>query len=104
MSQIHKRFTSDQVKELLERYSKNEIERKYIQEILGIKKRRFFVLLKQYKENPQHFTVQYRRTRSPRIISPVIEQNILKELSIEKKIIQNKRPPLDDNTRLPLDL
>jgi len=52
MSQLHKRFTSEQVKELLDRYSKDEIERKYIQEILGIKKRRFFVLLKQYKESP----------------------------------------------------
>ena len=58
MSQVHKRFTSDQVKELLERYSNNEIERKYIQEILGVKKSRFFMLLTQYKENPQHFTVQ----------------------------------------------
>jgi len=94
MSQLHKRFTSEQVKELLDRYSKNEIERKYIQEILGIKRRRFFILLKQYKENPQHFTVQYQRTRAPRAISPMIEQNILKELSIEKKIIQNTEVPL----------
>ena len=44
MSQLHKRFTSDQVKELLDRYSKNEIERKYILEILEIKKIRFFML------------------------------------------------------------
>ncbi len=94
MSQLHKRFTPDQVKELLERYSNNEIERKYVQEILGIKKRRFFMLLKQYKENPQHFTTQYQRTTPPRIISPKIEQNILKELAIEKKIIQNKEIPL----------
>ena len=94
MSQLHKRFTSEQVKELLGRYSKNEIERKYIQEILGIKRRRFFMLLKQYKENPQDFTVQYQRTSAPRAISPMIEQNILKELSIEKKIIQNKQIPL----------
>lgn len=94
MSQLHKRFTSEQVKELLDRYSKNEIERKYIQEILGIKRRRFFILLKQYKENPQHFTVQYQRTRAPRAISPMIEQNILKELAIEKKIIQNTEVPL----------
>ena len=65
MPQIHKRFTSDQVKEFLDRYSKNEIERKYIQEILGIKRRRFFVLLEQYKENPQHFTVQRRHMGSP---------------------------------------
>ena len=59
MSQIHKRFTSDQVKELLERYSKREIERKYIQQILGIGKSRFFMLLNQYKEHPQLFTIQY---------------------------------------------
>jgi len=39
MFQLDKRFISDQVKELLERYLKNEIKRNYIQEILGIKKR-----------------------------------------------------------------
>ena len=50
--------------------------------------------MKQYKENPQHFTVQYQRTRAPRSISPMIEQNILKELAIEKKIIQNTEVPL----------
>jgi hypothetical protein len=94
MSQLHKRFTSDQVKELLDSYLENEIERTYIQEILGIKRRRFFLLLKQYKKNPQHFTVQYQRTRAPRTISPVIEQTIHKELSIDKKIIQNKEVPL----------
>src|SRR4030043_1478788 len=94
MSQLHKRFSPDELKELFERYLRNEIERKYIQEILGIKKSRFFMLLKQYKENPQHFTIQYQRTPPPRIISPGIEQNILKKLSIEKKIIQNKEIPL----------
>lgn len=94
MSQLHKRFTSDQVKELLQRYLRDEIERKYIQQILGISRRRFFMLLKQYKENPQRFTIQYRRTTPPRTISPEIEQNILKELAIEKKIIQDKDIPL----------
>jgi len=94
MSQVHKRFTPDQVKELLERYSNKEIERKYIQEILGIKKRRFFILLKEFKENPQQFTTQYQRTTPPRIISPEIEQNILKELTLDKKIIQDKENPL----------
>jgi hypothetical protein len=34
MSQIHKRFTPEQVKDLLERYANKEIERKYVQEIL----------------------------------------------------------------------
>lgn len=93
MSQLHKRFTSDQVKELLERYSKREIERKYIQEILGIGKSRFFMLLNQYKKHPQLFTIRYERN-TPARISKEVEQNILKELSIEKGIIQNKEIPL----------
>jgi hypothetical protein len=94
MSQLHKRFTSDQVKELLERYLNKEVERKYIQEILGICRRRFFMLLKQYKKNPQHFTIQYHRTAPPRSICPEIEQTILKELAIEKEIIRDKEIPL----------
>jgi len=36
MSQLHKRFISDQVKELLERYLRNEIQRKHLQEILKL--------------------------------------------------------------------
>jgi transposase len=94
MSQFHKRFSSNQLKELFERYLRNEIEREYIQEILGVKKSRFFMLLKEYRENPQHFTIQYHRTMPPRSISAEIEHNILKELSIEKKIIENKETPL----------
>jgi transposase len=94
MSQLHKRFTSDQVKELLERYLNKEVERIYIQEILAIKKRRFFTLINQYKEDPQHFSIQYQRATPPRI-SPETEQNILKELTIEKGIIQDKETPLN---------
>jgi len=93
MSQLHKRFTSEQVKELFDRYLKKEIERKYIQEILGIGKSRFFMLLQEYKEHPEDFTIQYERYTPPRI-SDNVEQNILKELSIEKGIIQNKDVPL----------
>jgi len=94
MSQLHKRFTSDQVQELLERYLNKEGERKYIQETLGISRRRFFMLLKQYREDPSHFTIQYHRTAPPRSISAEIEQNILKELAIEKRIIRDKEIPL----------
>jgi len=93
MSQIHKRFTSDEVKELLERYSNKEIERKYIQQTLGIGKSRFFTLMSQYREDPQRFTIDYERNTPPRI-SKDIEHNIVKELSIDNKIIQNKEIPL----------
>jgi len=93
MSQIHKRFTSDQVKELLERYLRNEIERKHLQKILGIKERRFFALVRQYRENPHQFTIQYHRVSPPRI-SKTLEKNLLFELSIDKDIIQDKDVPL----------
>lgn len=93
MSQIHKRFTSDEVKELLERYSKKEIERKYIQQTLGIGKSRFFMLMSQYREDPQRFTIDYERNTPSRIYKG-IEHNIVKELSIDNKIIQNKEIPL----------
>ena len=43
MEQVHKRFTDQEVRELLARYVTGEIERKYIQEILGIKKRSLFL-------------------------------------------------------------
>jgi hypothetical protein len=72
MFHIHKRFSSHQVKQLLERYSKNEIEREYVQEILGIKKRRFFMLMKQYRDNPEGFTIQYQRL-TPSRLSAAIE-------------------------------
>jgi len=93
MSQLHKRFTSDQLKELLDRYLRNEIQRKYLQEILGIKERRFFALMKQYRENPHHFTIQYHRASPPRI-SKALEKNMLLELSIDKDMIHNKDVPL----------
>jgi hypothetical protein len=52
------------------------------------------MLLKQYQENPSHFTIQYHRSAPPRCISAEIEQNILKELAIEKRIIRDKEIPL----------
>ncbi len=69
MAQIHKKFTNDQIKSLLKRYLHQEIERKYIQEILGIKKRRFFELLKQYRTDPESFSIEYVRNSKTRSIA-----------------------------------
>jgi hypothetical protein len=90
MVQLHKKFTDAQVKELVERYIRKEIDRNYIQEILGIGQTRFFALVKSYRQNPQAFTVQYQRHCGNRELDPKIEKNILKELSVEKKLILNK--------------
>lgn len=91
---IHKKFTDDQVKELLQKYVNGEIERKYLQEILGVKKAMFFRILKAYRDNPKEFSVGYKRSGPTRSIDPEIKKNIIKELSIDKKLIQNKDVPL----------
>jgi hypothetical protein len=93
MTQIHKNFSDDQIKGLLSKYTDNKVDREYIQELLGIKRRRFFELLKKYKENPQTFSVKYQRAQ-PKLIGQEIEDNILRELAIEKAIIEDADNPL----------
>lgn len=92
--QLHKRFPDEQVKSLLERYLSKEIESSYILDILGIKRRRFFELVKRYREDPENFSISYRREKSTRTISKEIEENIIKELSIEKSLIKNRDMPI----------
>lgn len=91
---IHKKFNDQQVKELLQKYVNGEVERKHLQEILGIKKAMFFRILKAYRDNPKEFSVEYQRSGQTRSIAPEIKDNIIKELSIDKKAIQNKDIPL----------
>jgi hypothetical protein len=94
MVQLHKKFTDSQVKELIDRYLRKEIERKYIQEVLSIGKTRFFSLIKAYRQNPDEFSVQYTKNGKTGKISQDIEDNIIKELQIEKMLIENKEVPL----------
>jgi len=94
MAQLHKKFTDSQVKELIERYLGKEIERKYIQQILGIGKTRFFALVDRYREDPRTFSIGYTRKTATRGIAESAEKNILKELSIEKKLIKDKDVPI----------
>ena len=94
MAQLHKQFTDTQVKELLRRYVNGEIEIHYVLEILGIKRSRFFLLLKHYKECPDKFSIQYKRNSKTRTIPQAVEDNILKELQIEKHMIENPDIPI----------
>ena len=94
LAQIHKKFTDEQVKELIEKYLRRDVGRNYLQEILGINKTRFFALVKAYRDNPLKFSIQYVRRGKTRAISEAVENNILTELSIEKKLIEDKNVPL----------
>jgi len=92
--QIHKKFTNQQVTELLEKYINKEIEREHIEQILGIKKARFFRILAAYRKNPKTFSIDYKRSGKTRSIEPEVQHNIIKELAIDKKAIKNKDIPL----------
>jgi hypothetical protein len=94
MAQLHKRFTDSQVKDLLKRYVKGEIERKYIEDTLDIKRRRFCELVKKYREDPANFTIQYKRRKQTRKIDSKAEKNIISELEIEKGLIEKDDIPL----------
>ena len=94
MAHLHRKFTDSQVKEMLQRYLNHEIERSYIQQILEIGKTRFFALLKSYQTNPVGFSIQYHRQTKNHSITPAIERNIVKELTIEKRLIQDKDVPI----------
>ncbi len=93
MSQIHKKFNTDMVVGMLKKYLNEEIDREYIQELLEIKRSRFFSVLKKYKENPERFSIEYKKNQ-PKRINPEIEEHIFEELSLDKSIINNKDVPI----------
>ena len=94
MAQLHKKFTDEQVKDLMKRYSNGEIKREHVQTVLNIGKSRFFSLLNLYRKDPVAFSIAYKRTKATRIIAEPIEHNILKELVVAKKFIDNKDMPI----------
>jgi hypothetical protein len=61
MSQLHKRFSDEQAKVLLQSYSQGKMRRVDIQEILDIGKTRFFALLNDYRQAPETFSISYQR-------------------------------------------
>jgi len=93
MEQIHKRFSSEQVKQLLEGYLKGLMDRADIEEVLGINKTRFFALLKLYRHDPKGFTVNYNR-RSPTRLSKPVEEQIRRELLLERSLVENRQLPI----------
>jgi hypothetical protein len=90
MAHLHKRFKDSEVKDLFDRFLKKEIERKDIQQILGIKKTQFFAWLNKFRSNPNDFSIQYRRESPTRSLPQEVENNIIKELTFEKTLIEDK--------------
>jgi len=92
--QLHKRFCDEEVKMFLEKYINEKIELRYILETLQIRRRRFFELLKEYRNNPNEFSIRYKRKSTTRRISEEVEKNIISELEKEKNLIEDKEIPI----------
>ncbi len=92
--QLHKRFSDEQVKMLLEKYTNEKVEVRYILETLQIRRRRFFELLKEYRNNPNEFFIRYKRKSITRRISDDIEENIISESEKEKELMERKEIPI----------
>lgn len=93
MKQIHKKFSSEQVKEILSKYESGNVKREIIQEILGIGRSRFFELIRKYRFDKENFSVFHTRQHFPRQIKNEYDEYILKELEISKKLIENPKIP-----------
>jgi hypothetical protein len=93
MDQLHKRFSVEQVKLLLQRYTEGELSRTEIEEVLGLGKTRFFALLKAYRQAPEGFSIDYER-RTPGRLSEEMEKQIAQELKCEKQLVEDPRLPI----------
>ena len=69
------------------------MDRPSIQETLGISKSRFFVLLREYRHNPDEFSLAYHRGTPTRIPAQV-ENEIKKELMLQKNLLDDSTLPI----------
>ena len=93
MPQLHRRFTDEQVKVLFQGYCQGVLARDEIQEMLEVGKTQFFALLKEYRRNPESFSIAYER-QTPGRLSATLEAEIEWELRREKEIVENKDLPI----------
>ena len=93
MGQLHKRFSVDQVKVLFQSYVQGTIVRAEVEEILQINKTRFFAILKEYRRDPESFSIDYER-ETPARLSVEVEAAITKELLREKALVEDPQLPI----------
>jgi hypothetical protein len=93
VQQVHKRFTTEQVKALLVQYDQGHMARNDVQELLGIGKTRFFALLANYRQNASAFSVGYERTTHRRL--PQATEDALQRVLLEEKaLVEDKSLPI----------
>ena len=93
MEQIHRRLTDEQIRLIFRNYCDRQLTREEVQETLGVGKSQFFVLLKEYRNDPSGFSVSYQR-HTPGKLAVEAERAILQELKREKELVENPELPI----------
>ena len=93
MGQIHKRFTDEQIRMLFQKYSQGQLSQGNMQELLGIGRSRFFVLLQDYRRDPEEFSIAYQR-KTPAKLSARVETEMTRALLREKEIVEDPDLPI----------
>jgi hypothetical protein len=93
MGQVHKRFTDEQIRLLMQSYDQGQLKREELQELLGIGRSRFFVLLNDYRKDPAGFSIAYQRS-TPARLSTDVEAEMAQALLREKEIVEDPNLPI----------
>ncbi len=93
MEHLHRRFSDEQIAFLFQAYEQDLMSKVEVQEALEIGKTRFFALLRDYRQDPEAFSIAYQRS-SPRRISPEAEAAIERELLREQALVENPELPI----------
>lgn len=92
---LRKRLGEEQVKAILESYVSGEIGTTAALTNLGIRRSRFFRLLKDYRDHPDTFTIiPPKKDNAYLKISPQAETLIIQELKKERRLIETKDMPV----------
>jgi hypothetical protein len=92
MTQLFRSLTEEQVKVVVNGYYQGLLKRADVQEMLGVDKTRFFALVKEYRSNPEVFSIRC-EISSPGRLSQAVEADIDCELLRKKAIIDGRRSP-----------
>lgn len=91
VEQLHKRFTDDQIKLLLDLYLRKALTLDEILIQLGCGRTRFFQLLKKYRNTSVDFTIAYCRHKPQHQLPEEVDNLIRKELETEYQLIRDPK-------------
>lgn len=92
--QLHNRMTDEHVDAILSRYIQKKLNVVQAMGMLGLLRSQFFAYVKKYKDGCRDFTIAYARTTGNHTIDTTSEEYIMKELEMEKALIDDPSMPV----------